>query len=549
VNEGDFIALMGYPGSTHRHLPFPEVMRQVDQVLRARIDLYGQWIGILAEQAERSSEVAIKVKAIHKSFANREKNARGMLAGIKRMDLLARRRERDARLRRLAAQRRGAGFARLFAEIESLSVEERAAYPRDFVLSAAMQGPSLLPLAVHIVRRAREREKPDIERADPYMDRNVPELRRGQERRLRTFDLEVEARLIASLVERSQQLERRISAFDHLGRLAADAGQNVIDSIRERAAASKLSDAETAERLFDTTLADLEAAEDPMIEMALELAPTLEEAETQQHQRQGHAARVLPRFFSLLQQSAPGPLYPDANGTLRFSYAEVKGYSPRDGLIATPFTTLAGQLAKHRGSEPFDLPEAVRKAAPLALVSYWSAPELGDVPVCFLTNADTTGGNSGSPVINGRGELVGLNFDRVWENIAGDFGYNVAHSRNIVVDVRYLLWLIDRVHDADALLDELGVSRYRSMPARSPNHSPPRPPATGAIGCQLARGSKGPEGSLAGPCPWALFALWLLRGGRRQPVGANPRNASLAQPKPSPEPHACRNSSIPRALS
>src|SRR5690606_1883453 len=85
---------------------------------------------------------------------------------------------------------------------------------------------------------------------------------------------------------------------------------------------------------------------------------------------------------------------------------------------------------------------------------------LGDVPINFLSTADTTGGNSGSPVINGRGEFIGLNFDRVWENIAGDFGYS-ERSRNIIVDVRYLLWLLDKVEDADALLQELGVGSLR----------------------------------------------------------------------------------------
>ena len=82
---------------------------------------------------------------------------------------------------------------------------------------------------------------------------------------------------------------------------------------------------------------------------------------------------------------------------------------------------------------------------------------LGDVPVCFLTNGDTTGGNSGSPVINGRGELIGLNFDRVFENVAGDFGWNPERSRNVVCDFRYVLWVLESVQPAPELLKELGV--------------------------------------------------------------------------------------------
>jgi len=89
--------------------------------------------------------------------------------------------------------------------------------------------------------------------------------------------------------------------------------------------------------------------------------------------------------------------------------------------------------------------------------SRWVVPHLGDVPVCFLTNGDTTGGNSGSPVINGRGELIGLNFDRVFENVAGDFGWNPERSRNVVCDFRYVLWVLEAVQPAPNLLEELGV--------------------------------------------------------------------------------------------
>jgi hypothetical protein len=151
------------------------------------------------------------------------------------------------------------------------------------------------------------------------------------------------------------------------------------------------------------------------------------------------------------------PVAPDANGTLRVSFAHVQGYEPRDAVVFKPQTTLAGVLAKHTGSEPFDVPERLRRAAPAAPRSRWADPRLRDVPVAFLADGDTTGGNSGSPVVNGRGELVGVNFDRVWENVANDFGFNPEVARNISVDVRYLLWILDDVEDAGALLRELGV--------------------------------------------------------------------------------------------
>src|SRR5690606_4590849 len=114
-----------------------------------------------------------------------------------------------------------------------------------------------------------------------------------------------------------------------------------------------------------------------------------------------------------------------------------------------------GVLEKETGKEPFASPKALLEAAERRRESRFFDPDLGDVPVCFLSDADTTGGNSGSCVINGKGELVGLNFDRVFENVAGDFGWNAERSRNICVDVRYILWMMEQVQPAPRLLAEL----------------------------------------------------------------------------------------------
>jgi hypothetical protein len=152
---------------------------------------------------------------------------------------------------------------------------------------------------------------------------------------------------------------------------------------------------------------------------------------------------------------------PDANGTLRVSFAHVDGYSPKDGVRMEPQTTVSGMAEKHTGAEPFNAPAELLKAAPQARVSRWANPRLHDVPVDFLADADTTGGNSGSPVLNGRGELVGVNFDRVWENVANDFGYDPQVARNVSVDTRYLFWILDSLHGeaARAVLKEMGIDR------------------------------------------------------------------------------------------
>jgi hypothetical protein len=122
-----------------------------------------------------------------------------------------------------------------------------------------------------------------------------------------------------------------------------------------------------------------------------------------------------------------------------------------------PQTTLTGMVEKHTGEDPFDAPERLREAWREKRFGPWADLGLGDVPVNYLSDCDTTGGNSGSPSIDARGRLVGVNFDRVWENVANDFGYNPEIARNVNADVRYLLWILDELENAEELLRELGV--------------------------------------------------------------------------------------------
>jgi hypothetical protein len=147
-------------------------------------------------------------------------------------------------------------------------------------------------------------------------------------------------------------------------------------------------------------------------------------------------------------------LYPDANRSLRFSYGYVRGYDPRDAVRIKPWTYLTGVMEKETGEGEFIVPDRLREA--------WSehdfgpfADATGDVPVCLLTNCDTTGGNSGSPLMNARGELIGINFDRVWEATVNDYNFDPEFGRNISVHMHYILFTC-RTFGAERVLSELG---------------------------------------------------------------------------------------------
>ena len=164
---------------------------------------------------------------------------------------------------------------------------------------------------------------------------------------------------------------------------------------------------------------------------------------------------LMRRYTSILMKSGLFPrLVPDANGTLRITFGRVEGYEPRDGMYYEPFTTIDGVIEKYiPGDYEFDLPEEFLKIYEKKDFGPYAVN--GTVPVNFLGTAHTTGGNSGSPVLNEKGEMVGLNFDRVWEGTMSDLFYDPKICRNIMVDMRYVMFIIDKLGKAPNLTNEI----------------------------------------------------------------------------------------------
>ncbi|MEM1024284.1 MAG: S46 family peptidase [Myxococcota bacterium] len=447
VAEGDFVMTTGYPGRTDRYWPSVEVQRYVDQVFPAVVSLYGDWVELLERRGATSKALGLKVAASKKGLANRLKNAKGMLAGLERMRLV----DRKAAFERSL----GAQAEPILKEAAELTQKARQGFQRAFLLENLSRGPNLLAVAVDNARVALEAQKAPADRDPRYADRNLGLIWKNQGRRLRDYAQAVEAPWLADTLVRLKA-QKLLPPF--LGNAPLGSAARARPVAAKMLSRSKLNREAYARRFFEAKdPSAIRASGDGLARLGLFLAQKTLEAEAERKAIEGGWMRVGPSFLSFVQQRSKSPMYPDANGSLRVSVAQVRGYIVKDGLQAIPMTTLAGQLLKHQGEAPFDLPPRFRAAAERRLRSRWVEKELGDVPVCFLSTADTTGGNSGSPVLDGQGRLVGLNFDRVWENIAGDFAYNIAWSRNISLDVRYLLWTLQEVEKADQLLAEMNV--------------------------------------------------------------------------------------------
>ena len=167
--------------------------------------------------------------------------------------------------------------------------------------------------------------------------------------------------------------------------------------------------------------------------------------------------RLYGDLVTVKQQFQKSKFVPDANATLRLTHGTVRGYSPADAVWMEPVTTLGGVIAKTTGKDPFETPAEVIDLFEKKDFGRYAHPKLKDVPVAILYDSDTTGGNSGSPILNSQGQLVGVNFDRAFEATINDFAWNTNYSRSIGVDVRYVLWITDKVYKADFLISEMGL--------------------------------------------------------------------------------------------
>ena len=452
IKPGDFVMVLGYPGLTYRSLTADEMAKQRDLLYAMRADVFGEWIRILEETTRGNAAATITVAAHLKSLNNVWKNANGMLAGFRRGNIVEKQRAADDAVLQWAKSRpqhRDAVTA--YDELKKIMDEDRRMGMHDFLIFTTMQtfspttppGPKAIDFAVSVARSAIERQKPDAERKSLFMNRNLPRLRERLEREQKNFFEPADKAMLASVMRR-----QTIAALDGV-------------NIEQLYASTKLFDVAERNKMLGETPEQLHARHDPLVELGFALDRELRDYDERQDRREGAVARLRPQWRRAVLAHAGKPVAPDANGTLRVSFAHVQGYAPRDGLRATAQTTLAGIVQKNTGAEPFNVPRMELDAAAAHRYGRWRDARLGDVPVDFLADADTTGGNSGSPVVNGRGELVGVNFDRVWENVANNFGYNPEVARNVNVDVRYLLWMLDEVQHANGVLRELGVSSDR----------------------------------------------------------------------------------------
>lgn len=462
LSPSDLVLVAGYPGRTSRLKTAVEVAEAVEWHFPRRIRLCEQYMELLERLGREDKELDLKGKQLWRGLANALTNAKGQLEGLVKDGLAEKRRNLEVELRQWAESTPAHASVGVTLDQFGAAFEKfRLRRDEEAATQEAVWMSTLLGAADTIVHMAIERPKPDAERDPAFQERNHKRLAQAQRQQQKSYARRLDREKLKLALARAAALppEKR----PRLLGLVVPKGEPTPEAIDKALAAmfekTKLEDVETRVKLLETaTVDELKKSQDPFIRLALELRPLLQNVEDASEAFIGATLPARVAVISALRAKAGGLLSPDANSSLRITYGTVRGYAPRpDAPEYQPFTKLSEMVAKHTGVDPFDAPKGLVEAAKAGPYGSYVAPELGEVPVNFLSDLDITGGNSGSPTLNSRGELVGLAFDGNYEAMASDWLFMPPITRTIHVDIRYPLWIMDRVDGADHLLRELGI--------------------------------------------------------------------------------------------
>ncbi len=465
LDDGDFVMAAGYPGSTSRYTLLAEVENTFNWSYPTFEVLLNDWIDTIEAAAPEGSDARVKYESRLAGLNNYEKNLRGQIEGARRVGLVERRQAREAALNDwITADASRAAYAEAIAELTELS-EESAQAARTNFWYGNVSRPQLFSAARRLYRLAREQELPDSEREPGYQERDLTFIRQSLQALDRRYDPAVDQAewLLFLNGYLAQPMDERVAEFDAaLGLTADTTAADLPALLAPFYANSTLGDAATRLALMEATPEMLEASEDPFMQLAVAMYDYGMGLEQQSEIRSGRSLALRPAYMEAMTawQREVGKLpYPDANSTLRVTFGNVLGGSPRDGMAYLPFTTLEGISDKDTGEAPFNSPAVLLEKVAASDYSSYALESLGSVPVNFLSDLDSTGGNSGSATLNARAELVGLLFDGTFESVNSDWDFDPRTTRTIHVDTRYMLWIMEQVDGAQALIDEMDIVR------------------------------------------------------------------------------------------
>jgi hypothetical protein len=462
LEAGDFVMVAGYPGRTARYALAEEFEETASWTYPTIGGHYKDLVALVQAEGRRNPDVAVKYASTVKGWQNTMKNYEGQLAGFKRIDAAGRKQAEETAVLDWLRKQGGKGEAALAAHARLIQLDDAARVNRERdLVFGQLRSTGVLGAATQLYRLSLERAKPDAQREQGYQQRDLATFEGGMRQMERRYVPAMDRQLQAYWLREYTKLpaSQRIAAIE---KWLDGSDDKAINRALDKLAKTNLGITEQRLKLMTASSAELEKSKDPAMQFAVAIMPTVLQLESEGKARAGDALLARPLYLQAVaeyRKSKGQFVYPDANSSLRITFGNVTGYTKLDGSKQVPFTRLEEVAAKATGQDPFNAPKALLDAVAAKNYAGLADKKLGTVPVNFLSDLDITGGNSGSPVLDAQGKLVGLAFDGNWESVSSNWVFDPAMTRMISVDQRYMRWIMQEVYPAPQLLQELGVAK------------------------------------------------------------------------------------------
>jgi hypothetical protein len=461
VRDGDFTFVMGYPGRTFRNYTLSE-LRFDKEGLGRRLDQFKEIIAFFEKAGQGRRDVEIKYAGLVKGLYNSLKNMQGKLEGMDKIDVFGKKKSNEENFLAWVAQdagrqkRYGDSLSRVDAYMGKFG---EYTWKNNYLtgLTGMTTSSLLLGQAYLIYRTVEQRQKPDAEREPQFQERNLPYIKQRIQLAEREYDLTTDRAFLKHNLEKIIAMpDSQIpAALKDLGaKKSKEAVDAFVDDLYDK---TVLTSPEKRLELIGLKPAQLAKLGDPLVALAAGLETELKVLR-EDGKALGQERSELKKIYeaALLERNG-GNFAPDANGTIRFTYGPVKGYSPKDAVLYLPRTTLRGVIEKDTGVFPFHVSDKMKALYRTRDFGPYRDSGLDDIACCFLNTTNVTGGNSGSPTLNARGEQVGIIFDMTYESVIGDYLIVPELQRSISVDIRYVLFVTDKFSGAKNVITELGL--------------------------------------------------------------------------------------------
>jgi hypothetical protein len=457
--EGDFTFVMGYPGRTYRNYSLSELRTDQENMSKRIKDIQDR-IGFYEAAGKDDKEIEIRYAGQVKGLYNGLKNMQGKLEGFVKYDLAAKKAAQEKELLGWinGDPARAKKFGAAPAALDAFMVRQKAFAARTELLNGVLGGSTILSQAYNILRAVSEIQKPDKDREQAYQERNLPRLKQGIQLAERGYVFKTDRELLKWTLNRLKTAHPDEAEWPaSLKGLAAGSEADVDARVDGMYAKTVLGDPAKRLELLGLKPAQLAAVDDPFLKLAAAMETELKVIREESKGLGREGADIKMAYEAAILEMKKGTYPPDANGTIRFTYGPVMGYSPRDAVIYLPQTTVRGVIEKDTGVFPFNVPARIKELWKAKDFGPYADARLKDVPACFLNTTNVTGGNSGSPTFNAKGEQVGIIFDMTYESVIGDYYVIPELQRSISVDVRYVLWVTDKFSGATHIIKEMGL--------------------------------------------------------------------------------------------